>query len=96
MHPRIGKYLVYAVGIYGGLLAFWALKDLYKYWRLDTKASAKVQDAHYQELSASKYEIFASYTYIYGARPYKGASSMGKPYQLNRYAAEKAVEGIGR
>lgn len=94
LHHRIGKFLCYAVAIYGAFLAFWALRDLYKYWQLDSQTTGEVQESYFQELSASRYEIFASYTYIYGARPYKGVSSLGKPYQLNKYAAEKAVEDL--
>src|SRR5579883_2100892 len=95
INPRIiGKYLVYAVGLYGAVLAYMALKGLYQYWRLDTTVVGKVQETHYQEVSSSKYEVFASYTYIYGGRPYKGESSQGKPYQLNQYAAEKAAEKL--
>ncbi len=93
MH-RIGKFLFYAAGIYGALWAFWAIRDLYMYWRLDAETVGKVQEANVRELSASSYDILATYTYIYEGESYKARGSLGKPYQLNQFAAEKTAENL--
>lgn len=91
---RIGKFLFLALVVYGALLAFFALRDLYKYWRLDGTTRGQVQEAQVQEVSTSRYDILAAYTYIYGGQTYQGRSSLGKPYQLNKYSAEKAARDI--
>lgn len=91
---RFGKLLRYAVGIYGAVLALWALQDLYRYWRLDAMTTGRVVDANVHERSSSSFEIIAVYDFTFDGKSYRASSSLGKPYQLNSFSAQKVAEEL--
>ncbi len=91
---RIGRYLCYAVGLFGAVWAYFAVKDLYHYWRLSEQTRGHIQEAHVHELSTSSFDILATYTYVWKEQTFTRTSSLGKPYQLNPYSAEKTAHSI--
>jgi hypothetical protein len=90
----LGKTFFYSVLLYGAVGVFWALQDLYRYWRLDAQVIGKVEEAQVQELSHSCYDIVATYTYTWKGEVLRATTSLGKPYQLNQFSAEKAKEEL--
>lgn len=68
-----------------------AVYDLWIYWRLDKLATATVYKWSIQEISPSEFSFKASYRFKAKGGDWKGKVVFGKPYHLNRTAAEKAL-----
>lgn len=91
---RIGKFLFLAVAFYAALWVFWTLQGLYTYWKLDAVSTGYIQQVQVKELSTSRYDLLATYTYLYQGQEYTASTALGKPYQYNIYTAEKRASEL--
>jgi hypothetical protein len=93
---RIYRYLCFGVGLFAAMWTYIGLRDLYNYWKLDSRTEGIIQAASIHQRSSSSFDILATYTYIVDGESYSATTSLGKPYQLNPYSAEKAANKIVR
>lgn len=85
--------LVFGIAI---LATLWfgcnVLYDLWIYWRLDQKTSARVEAWDVREISSSQFAIEATYCFVAKEKEWKGKTVFQKPYHLNRPSVEKALK----
>lgn len=79
-----------------GLIACWfvglAVKESWKYVRLNSRVQAYILKWEIKMLSASNYTLLATYRYSVNDQEYNGQTQFSSPLYLNYYAAENDLK----
>ena len=84
--------LLSVTGLISSWFALQTIREVYKYVRLNTKASAEIVKWEIKAFSASHYALAATYHYTVGEQDFTGYTILTSSYYPNYYAAESQLK----